>query len=130
MCEASINMLKEFHVHRLSETGYWTEEIQEEDSDVPMWNDNPQGESEIGTQLNETQKGQLKGVLSSFADEFNNQPEQTTLAEHHIVTGEARPVQLPPYRLLQGYRETVAKELKDKGGSLRNLLVSKFPLLC
>ena len=47
-----VNMLKEVHVHRLSETGYWTEEVQEEDSDVPMWNDNPQGESEIGTQLN------------------------------------------------------------------------------
>jgi hypothetical protein len=52
-------------------------------------------------------------VLTDFVDVFNNQPGKTTLAEHHIVTGDARPVQLPPYRLPQAYRETVEKELNE-----------------
>jgi ribosomal protein L21E len=54
-----VNMLKEFHVHRPAETGYWMEEVQEDDSDIPMWNDNPQGEFKIEAQLTQSQKEQL-----------------------------------------------------------------------
>ena len=112
-----VNMLKEFHVHKPAQTGYWTEEEAEDssgsDSDVPMWNDNPQGQPLIGGHLNELQKQQLTKLLKDFANVFRNQPGRTTLTEHHIVTGDARPVRLPPYRLPHAYREVVAEELKE-----------------
>lgn len=100
-----VNMLKEFHVHRPAETSHWTEEVSEDDSNVPMWNDNPKVESSVGDHLSESQKEQISVLQKNFADVFKNQPGRTNLAEH-------QPVQLPPYQLPQTYRETVAKELK------------------
>ena len=36
---------------------------------------------------------------------------RTALAKHHIETENARPVRLPPYRILQVYREAVQNEI-------------------
>ena len=36
---------------------------------------------------------------------FSNSPGRTTLAEHHIETGDAYPVKLPQYRVPHAYRD-------------------------
>ena len=110
-----VNMLKEFHVRQAAETSYWTEEnpTAEADSEIPVWNEKSQGEPSIGEQLDEQQKEQLQFILKEFEDVMKAHPGQTDLVEHKIPTGDAHPVRLPPYRLPQAYRDTVAKELKE-----------------
>ena len=36
---------------------------------------------------------------------FSNSPGRTTMAEHHIETGDAYPVKLAPHRVRHTYRE-------------------------
>ena len=49
-------------------------------------------------------------MLQEFADVLQNKPGLTTLTEHHIDTGMANPVRLPPYRL---YWESVQQDLEE-----------------
>ena len=79
-----------------------------EDSELPLWKENPSdGESmpTISERLSSSQKEQLRQLREEFADVMSDQPGRTTLAEHRIETGSARPVRLPPYRLPHAYRE-------------------------
>ena len=50
--------------------------------------------------------------MIEYSDVFDNKPGSTTLAEHRIETGSAKPVRQPPYRLPQAYLETVQKDLQ------------------
>ena len=50
-------------------------------------------------------------MLKKFNDVLGNEPGQTALAEHHIDTGTATPIRLPPYFLPQAYQESVQKEV-------------------
>ena len=52
-------------------------------------------------------------MLEDYADVMKNTPGRTKAAEHHIRTGEACPVRLPPYRLPHAYRETVKQEIQE-----------------
>ena len=52
-------------------------------------------------------------MLQEYSDTLRNSPGRTTLAEHAINVGTARPVRLPPYRLPHAYRELVKAELLD-----------------
>jgi len=67
---------------------------------VPVWNEGPNsGEGEqpsFGEQLSTEQRTEFEALLEEYADGMQNQPGQTTLAEHHIRTGDAHPVELPP----------------------------------
>ena len=42
-----------------------------------------------------------------------NIPGRTNLTVHHIETGSALPVRLPPYRLAHAYRDAVKAELQQ-----------------
>ena len=52
-------------------------------------------------------------MLKEFNDVLRNEPGRTALVEHHIATGTATPIRLPPYHLLHAYRESVQKELRE-----------------
>ena len=53
----------------------------------------------------------LRLLLKENSDLFSNSPGRTTLAEHHIETGNAYPVKLPQYRV--PHRDSLEKELKE-----------------
>ena len=44
---------------------------------------------------------------------FQSLPGETTVTEHRIVTGEARPVRLAPYRIPHALRQDVRRELEE-----------------
>ena len=67
----------------------------------------------IGSQLDQEQKGELAGLLNKFADVFQAKPGRTTLVEHHIRTPEAKPRQLPPYRVPEAHKAEVKKEIEE-----------------
>ncbi len=46
------------------------------------------------------QRAQLQGLLDEYQDVFKNQPGRTSLTEHRRITGDARPIRLPPYHML------------------------------
>lgn len=64
-------------------------------------------------QLLDVQRMELKALLGEFSEVIQDRPGQTTLAEHNIECGTARPVRLPPYRLPHAYRETVRQEIRE-----------------
>ena len=113
-----VNMLKEFRVRRPVESSYWVECVMEgddpeDDFDAPVWNEALDKQPIIGEQLNQQQREELQEMLSEFEDVLRNEPGRTSLAEHHIDTGTANPMRLPPYRLPHAYRESVQEELGE-----------------
>ena len=109
------NMLRQRYVPE--STGYYAEEVDDIDSDdVPVWKEHTNetlNDAVLGDKLIDTQQSELKEMLEEYLDVMRNEPSKTNLAEHNIVTSEARPVRLPPYRLPHAYTETVQQELKD-----------------
>ena len=110
-----VNMLREFHMPKVLDVGYWAEEVSSEDpnGDIPVWNESPQGQPTMGEELNVIQHEQLRDLFKEFEDVLSSRPGRTEGVEHQIVTRAAKPVRLPPYRLSHAYRETVQKELKE-----------------
>ena len=110
-----MNMLKAFQVRSQEQLVSLAGEVPEEssDADLPLWNDSLDGTPTVGEQLTEQQKTELQSLLTEFEDVLQPKPGQTTLAEHHIRTNDAKPVKLPPYRLPYAYREQVRKELDE-----------------
>ena len=82
-----------------------------------MWRDNEEGslEAEVktGDQLSGQQRQELHVLLGKFCTLFSNRPGRTSLMEHDLQTGTARPVKLAPYRIPQAYQETVKQEIRD-----------------
>lgn len=64
-------------------------------------------------QLLDVQRMELKALLGEFSEVIQDRPGQTTLAEHNIECGTARPVRLLPYRLPHAYRETDRQEIHE-----------------
>ena len=98
-----INMLREFHSGSGPSAVLWTEGGEEEtDSleDIPVWRDNEEGslEAEVktGDQLSGQQRQELHVLLGKFCTLFSNRPGRTSLMEHDLQTGTARPVKLAP----------------------------------
>ena len=71
------------------------------------------GSTKVGDQLSSEQLQELSLLLTRFEGVFQTLPGHTTLTEHKIVTGEAIPVRLPPYRIPHALRENVREELKE-----------------
>ena len=67
----------------------------------------------MGEQLTAEQRDELCTLLEEFSGVMSNMPGVTSMAEHRIETGNARPVKLPPYRIPQAYRETIQLEVKE-----------------
>ena len=86
-------------------------EVSEEE--FPDWKASGYVQPTLGSQLSETEKGEMKEMLEDFDDVLQGKPEKTGLATHTIHTSSACPVCLPPYRIPQAYREAVTKELKE-----------------
>ena len=109
-----VNMLKAFQVRKPDEgSNYMEEVVMEEDSDVQFWDKEVREPTyTFGEQLDEVKRKQLLTLLGKHKV-FSKKPGQTNMREHHIETGDARPVRLPAYRLPHAYREDEAKELKE-----------------
>ena len=110
-----VNMLRKFHLPKVSEANYFVEEINDDvrEEEIPVWNENPEGQPLVGAQLDISQKEQLSDVIKQFADVLQNVPGRTNLTVHHIETGSALPIRLPPYRLPHAYRDAVQAELQQ-----------------
>ena len=111
-----VNMLRSWHAPEA--TGYYCEDFTDTDQDdVPVWNEGSESsgveQPSFGEQLSAGQRAEVEALLEEHSDVMRNYPGRTMLAEHHIRTGDSRPVRLPPYRLPHAYRETVKKELQD-----------------
>ena len=66
-----------------------------------------------GQHLSSEQATELVSLLGMFGEVFQTLPGQTNLTEHRIVTDNACPVRLAPYRLPHAYREAVKRELEE-----------------
>ena len=95
-----VNMLRKWHVPTAVASTFMAEESEEEDDDdVITWDEGSDGDTPVvGEKLDAEQKGDLEILLEDFAVVFKNVPGRTTLTEHRIHTGTARPVRMPPYR--------------------------------
>ncbi len=67
----------------------------------------------VGEQLNTQQRAELDTLLEEFREVLNSRPGRTSLTQHRIDSGEARPVKLPPYRMPHAFRTTVETELQE-----------------
>ena len=77
-----------------------------------MWNNSCAEDPEINENLALVQQ-RAPQMIDEFRDVFDSKPGQTTLLEHHIETGTARPIQKQPYRLPYAHQETVEKKLEE-----------------
>ena len=59
-------------------------------------------------------------MWKKFHKVLSSSPGRTTITEHRINTGQAKPVRLPPYRIPYAYRDTVSEELRqmEKDGTI------------
>ena len=109
-----------FHVNMLrawqapTAVSCWAEDISDEDED-PLTYSDTRSDSEplFEESLSPTQVSDLQCIYERFATVLNSNPGRTTMAEHRIHTGLAKPVRLPPYRIPYAYRDIVREELKQ-----------------
>ncbi len=88
------------------------------DEDIPTWTDYDEDNSTqipIDKRVDTPQRAQLQGILDEYQDVFKNQPGRTStsLTEHRIITGDARPIRLPPYRIPHAHRDAVREEIGE-----------------
>ena len=112
-----VNMLKEFQVHRITESSYFvdTSGQDDRDEDILFWSDGaPEDQPLIGKQLDMKQLLQLQRVLAEYSHAGVTEPAWThIIGRDKIEAGTACPVRLPPYRLPQAYRSTVQREIEE-----------------
>ena len=73
------------------------------------------GRPQIESQLSAAQTRDIEKILQEFSNVLCSKPGRTTVTEHQIDTGQTSPVQLPPYRLPNAYKQIVCEELKEMG---------------
>ena len=107
-----------FHINMLRKwppivSAFLASETEEDDTndDIPQWNDTGGGEARIGSQLTPEQMQELRELLEVYDSLFTTLPGSTTITEHHIATGTASPVRLPPYWLPHAFRQAVKQEI-------------------
>lgn len=79
--------------------------------EIPLWDDRSDNDPEFGDHLSVEQQQTLRQLVEELRDVFDDEPGRTTLAEHRIDTGTARPIRQQPYRLPYAHRPTVEQEL-------------------
>ena len=106
-----VNMLRPWHPP-VSVFSVQQVDGENEEEDLSAWKDsNEGGQMQLGSTLTANQLAQLdKLLLEEFESCFTTLPAQTTIAVHHISTGEVRP---PPYRLPHAFRQQVKLELEE-----------------
>ena len=110
-----INMLQGWHAP--TAVSCWAEDITEEtdEDDEPLsYHDRcSEGEPTQGEALSPDQKDDLWTTWQRFTIVLCSSPGRTTIAEHRISTGLAKPIRLPPYRIPHAYKDTVREELRQ-----------------
>lgn len=109
-----VNMLKRWQQPLTN--AYWSGDAlseQEEEEEEADWNavNDTIGSEKISGQLSDKEHEELKQMLQNYSDVLQDYPGRRQIAEHHITTGTAQPIKLPPYRLPHAYRERVQQEL-------------------
>ena len=111
-----------FHVNMLRKwyspvsTSLLAEEVadpgsEEEDA---VWNSgDPKDKPSFGEQLSLERQAELMNLIGRYRDVFSIKPGKTNLTEHRIITRDAFPVRLQPYRLPYAYREMVQEEIEQ-----------------
>ena len=110
-----INMLRAWHAP--TAISCWAEDITDatDEEDDPFTNLEPDsdGEPMCGGSLSPAQLTDLHAIWQEFRPVPSSNPRRTTIVEHRITTGLAKPVRLPPYRIPYAYRDTVREELRQ-----------------
>ena len=109
-----VNMLRLWHAPTALScwAGDVTETADEDDDPVTYFDLGPDGEPICGNSLTPAQLADLRTVWRRFRYTLSSRPGRTTITEHRINTGQAKPVRLPPYRIPYAYRDTVREELQ------------------
>ena len=112
-----VNILKKWYPVAQSEVVNLPEQVDERslDEDFPSWQptrDAP-GVPRFGKELTTSQQANLNDLIKEFRDVFSTKPGKTNMIEHHIQTGDAKPIKLPPYRVPQALQAMVKQEIKD-----------------
>lgn len=63
--------------------------------------------------LEDGQKAAMLSLLSQFDDMFDGHLGRTSMAEHHIVTGDAKPINLPPYRTSPTKKRIIEEQVEQ-----------------
>ena len=110
-----VNMLRKWHTP--AEPVYYMDDPQgHSEDDLPVWEKDEGSrveEVKVGSQLLGDQQEQLTHLLHEFSEIFQDKPGSTSMIEHHIHTGSAQSVRLPPYRVPYAFREPVKAELDE-----------------
>ncbi|CAF1183413.1 unnamed protein product [Didymodactylos carnosus] len=61
--------------------------------------------------LNPEEEKLLRELILKYSDLFASKPGRTNITKHHIDVGDARPIKLPPYRILPPKRDYITQEL-------------------
>ena len=69
-------------------------------------------EPKVNPMLNDAQRCQLKNLMQEFKDVFNDIPGRTSLVEHKIDVGDAKPIRQRPCRIPWAQRDAVKRELE------------------
>ena len=113
-----INMLKKWYSAEQPEGVNLAEQVDEHilAEDVPTWQPattDKSGASTFGEHLTTSEQNDLNDLISEFHDVLSTKPGKIDLIEHNIVTSTAKPIKLPPYRVLQAYQTMVMQEIKE-----------------
>src|SRR5690606_24078589 len=65
------------------------------------------------TDLTEADLGQLKTLLMKYHICFRDTPGRTSLAQHHIDIGSAKPIKLRPYRVSPQRQQVISKHIRQ-----------------
>ena len=107
-----VNMLRQWHP---PVSTFQAQEVSDssEEEDIPAWNDSDGGQAKQGIGLSHKQTLELGELLREFESLFTALPGHTTVAEHHVSTGDAGPIRLTPYRLPHAFRDHVKQEIDE-----------------
>ena len=113
-----VNMLRAWHSPTRTNTMDALEAIVEDEEDLPEIPTSDTGPTHIvvDEHLSAKQRSDLKDILDRYSAVFSDPPGHTSVVEHQINTGSARPVQQKPYRT-PGLKKKWSKR-KSKGWSI------------
>jgi hypothetical protein len=120
-----VNMLQKWHQPPVSVLLVQNALEEMDHEEVPVWNEADKGHVRMGSQLNLEQSRELGELLDRFKDVFQALPGHTTVTEQRIITGDARPARLAPYKLPHALREQVRQEFRGNAGPWYHRAVNK-----
>ena len=118
--------LKKTRLYHVNSMKRWTPPVQvmavrfcedreTEDSDpgILLFEPRDAGLPKISDRLSAAQSSQVEELLQKYNTVFDTSPGHTEVVEHHISTGDSKPVFHPPYRVPSAWQESVREEIGD-----------------